>query len=85
MSILKAGSKTNFKRKWPPFKKKNDSFLALEVRAFTVKSVAHLLKQKLMLLFEKSQLLLPVTPLKIGLLGRCVRCSERAYCYYTVL
>lgn len=84
MSILKTGSKTNFKRKWPLLKKNNDSFLALEVRAFTVKSVAHLLKQKLML-FEKSQLLLPVTPLKIGLLGRCVRCSERAYCYYTVL
>ena len=37
-----------------------------------------------MLLYQKSQLLLPVTSLKIGLLGRCIRYSERAGdCYYT--
>ena len=69
--VLKTGSKTNFKRKWPLFKKKKkDYFLALKVRTFTVKSVVYWVKQNLMLLYQKSQLLLPVTSLKIGLLGK---------------
>lgn len=55
-----------------PIKKKKDYFLALKVRTFTVKSVVYWVKQNLMLLYQKSQLLLPVTSLKIGLLGRCV-------------
>ena len=68
----------------PIKKKKKDYFLALQVRTFTVKSVVHWIKQNLMLLYQKSQLLLPVTSLKIGLLGRCIRYSERAGdCYYT--
>ena len=84
--VLKTGSKTNFKRKWPLFKKKKKKrlFSCFEGENIHCEICVYWVKQNLMLLYQKSQLLLPVTSLKIGLLGRYVRYSERACdCYYT--